>query len=98
VPTLFFNATRDGASGLIYLKVVNRLATPQSVKVEISGVPAVAARGTAIVLKANSLDDTNSLRDPTRIVPVSESVDGLGTEFTREFPPYSITVLELKTG
>jgi hypothetical protein len=25
-----------------------------------------------------------------------KSVDGLGTDFTREFPPYSITILELK--
>jgi alpha-N-arabinofuranosidase len=97
VPTLFFNATRDRATGLIYLKIVNRLGTPQSVKVEITGVPAVDPEGTAMVLKANSPDDTNSLLEPTKIVPVTESVDGLGTEFTREFPPYSITVLELKT-
>jgi alpha-N-arabinofuranosidase len=97
VPTLFFNATRDRATGLIYLKIVNRLGTPQSVKVEITGIPAVDPEGTAMVLKANSLDDTNSLLEPTKIVPVTESVDGLGTEFTREFPPYSITVLELKT-
>ena len=97
VPTLFFNATRDRATGLIYLKIVNRLGTPQSVKVEITGIPAVDPEGTAMVLKANSPDDTNSLLEPTKIVPVTESVDGLGTEFTREFPPYSITVLELKT-
>jgi alpha-N-arabinofuranosidase len=96
VPTLFFNATRDSASGTIYLKVVNRQGTPQTVKVQISGLAAVAAEGDAIVLKANSPDDTNSIQEPAKIVPVTEKVDGLGTDFTREFPPYSITVLELK--
>jgi len=97
VPSLFFDATRDRQSGTIYLKVVNRLGTPQPVKIEISGAPAVEAEGEAVVLKANSQDDTNSIQEPDKVVPVTEKVDGLGTDFTREFPPYSITVLELKT-
>jgi alpha-N-arabinofuranosidase len=97
VPSLFFDATRDRQSGTIYLKVVNRLSTPQPVKIEISGTPAVEPEGEAVVLKAGSPDDTNSIQEPDKIVPVTEKVDGLGTDFTREFPPYSITVLELKT-
>lgn len=97
VPTLFFNATRDSASGLIYLKIVNRLGTAQSVKIEISGVSTVEPEATSIVLKADSPDDTNSLQEPTKIVPVAETVNNLGADFTREFPPYSITILEMKT-
>ena len=96
VPTLFFNATRDSGSGTIYLKVVNRHGTPQPVKIAISGATAVEPEGTATVLKANSPNDTNSVQEPAKIVPVAEKADGLGTDFTREFPPYSITVLELK--
>jgi alpha-N-arabinofuranosidase len=96
VPSLFFDATRDSQSGTIYLKVVNRLGTAQPVHVQISGASAVEAEGNALVLKAGSPDDTNSIQEPTKIVPVTENVDGLGTDFTREFPPYSITILELK--
>jgi len=95
VPTLFFNATRDSQSGTIYLKVVNRRGTPQPVKVEISG-SSIASKGTAVVLKADHPDDTNSIQEPAKIVPVTEKVKGLGTNFTRTFPPYSITILELK--
>jgi alpha-N-arabinofuranosidase len=93
---LFFDATRDSQSGMICLKVVNSLGTPQPVKIEISGLSAVEADGEAVVLKANSPDDTNSIQEPAKIVPVTEKVDGLGTNFTRTFPPYSITILELK--
>jgi len=96
VPTLFFDATRDSVNGTIYLKIVNRLNTPQTVKIEISGASAVEPEGTAIVMKAKSPDDTNSLQEPTKIVPITEPANGLGTNFTREFPAYSITVLELK--
>ncbi len=96
VPTLFFDATRDSASGTIYLKVVSRLNTPQTVKIEINGVSAVESEGTSTVMQAGSPDDTNSLQEPTKIVPTTETVDGLGADFTREFPRYSITILELK--
>jgi len=47
------------------------------------------------VLQASSPGDTNSLQEPGKIVPVTEKVKGLGKEFTRTFPPYSITILEL---
>ena len=43
-----------------------------------------------------SPDDTNSITETTKIIPVTTSVDGLGSSFTREFPPYSITILELR--
>jgi alpha-N-arabinofuranosidase len=79
------------------LKIVNGLGTPQPVKVQISGVADIAAEANATVLKASSPEDTNSIQEPTKIVPVTEKMDGLGKEFTRTFPPYSITILELQT-
>ena len=95
VKSLFYSATRDSAAGKIIVKIVNRADAPQEVKVEISGVKSVATKGTAIVLKANSRDDTNSINDPGHVVPATESVSGLGRSFTRTYPPCSITVLEL---
>ena len=96
IPKIFFDATRDSQSGTIYLKVVNSQAPPQPVKIQISGVASVEPEGEAVVLQGNSPSDTNSIQDPKHIVPITEKVTGLGTDFTREFPPYSITVLELK--
>jgi alpha-N-arabinofuranosidase len=96
LPALFSSVTRDSFSGTIYVKIVNTLGTPQPVRIEISGVASVAADGEAVVMKPNSPDDTNSITDPTHIVPVAKKVTGLGANFTREFPPYSITILELK--
>jgi alpha-N-arabinofuranosidase len=97
VPSLFFDATRDSRSGTIFLKIVNRLASPQSVHVKITGANNVDSSAEALVMSASSPDDTNSIQDPTKIVPVTSNVDGLGADFTRSFPPYSISVLQLKT-
>jgi alpha-N-arabinofuranosidase len=95
VPLLFCEATRDSVTGTIYLKVVNRAAEAQQVHVMISGVKTIASRGQTVTLSASSPDDTNSITEPKKIVPVTEKVDGLSADFTRAFPQYSITVLKL---
>ena len=95
VKSLFYSATRDTKNEKIIVKIVNRADAAQDVKIDITGATSVADEGTATVLKAANRDETNSLNDPQHVVPVTESVSGLGTSFTRSFPPCSITVLEL---
>ena len=96
VPTIFWSATRDTKTGTIFLKIVNRAAAPQPVTVEFTGLASVDPKGQAVTLSAASPTDTNSIAEPTKIVPVTSSVDGLGASFTRTFPPYSLTVLQIK--
>jgi alpha-N-arabinofuranosidase len=95
VPTLFFDATRDSGTGTLYLKLVNRGGVPQPLRVEVAGVT-VEPKGRMIAMSASSPDDTNSITEPRKIVPVTSDVDGLGASFTRTLPAYSITVLEMK--
>src|ERR1039458_6914905 len=96
VPTVFWSATRDTKTGTIFLKIVNRAATPQPLRVEFSGLASVDAKGQAVTLSAASATDTNSITEPKKIVPVTSSVEGLGTSFTRTFPAYSLTILQMK--
>ncbi len=96
VPSLFASATRDTAKGLIYLKVVNGLGTPQPGNIELAGVD-IAANGEAVVLTSANLTDANSIAEPTKVVPKTEPATGLGRRFTRTFPARSVTVLILKT-
>ena len=93
---VFFNATRDSKSGMIYLKVVNTGGTARPVNIQISGLDKVQLKGELVTLAATDTNDTNSIQQPDKVVPRTEKMDGLSTNFTREFPPYSITVLKLK--
>lgn len=96
VPTLFFNATRDSKNGTIYLKVVNSAGTPQSVQVETSGLSSIESKGQTVAMSASSPDDTNSITEPAKIVPVTTKVEGLSKNFKYTFPAYSITILQMK--
>ena len=95
VKSLFYSATRDSAAGKIIVKIVNRADVAQEAKIEISGANNIADEGTATVLKGDNRDATNSINDPKHVVPVTVKVAGLGSSFTRSYPPCSITILEL---
>jgi len=96
--TVFIGVTRDSKTRAIYVKVVNSAAQPQDVHVEIEGVSAIEPAGQATVLSASGPDATNSIQEPKKVVPVTTSVSGLGKSFTRAFPPFSVTVLQLQGG
>ncbi len=94
---VFFCATRDSKNGILFLKVVNIAGTAQRITVQIAGTKSVNSKGEAVVLAGKSLDDTNSITEPEKVVPRTEKVEGLSADFAREFPAYSVTVLKLKT-
>jgi alpha-N-arabinofuranosidase len=95
VPTLFYVATRASKTGAIYLKLVNTAATPQAVEINVKGVANVAPEGTLVTMKSSEPGDTNSITEPTKIVPVTSKAMGLGKMFTETLAPYSINVVQM---
>ena len=53
---VFFDATRDSRSGIIYLKVVNAGGTAQRINLQINGAPKIEPTAEAVVLVASALD------------------------------------------
>ena len=94
---IFFVATREAKSGVIYLKVVNTTGSAKPIVIQIDGAPKLKSKGEAVVLAGQALDDTNSIDRPENLVPHTETVTGISSSFSRDFPPYSITVLNLKS-
>ncbi|HEY4206401.1 MAG TPA: alpha-L-arabinofuranosidase C-terminal domain-containing protein, partial [Puia sp.] len=96
IDALFFAATRDSHKGRVYIKLVNTQPTPQTVNINLEGARKIARNGTEWVLKAESPEDTNTITQPDKIVPVQSTIKGLGKTFSRTLPAWSITVLELE--
>jgi alpha-N-arabinofuranosidase len=97
VPTMFFSATKSDQRGEIYLKVVNAIGNAQTVQFDMVGAGNVAAEGKVIVLASEKKEDTNTIAEPTKVVPVTSKASGLGKQFSYSFAPYSVTVLVLST-
>jgi alpha-L-arabinofuranosidase len=97
VPLMFFDATRDSKTGTVYIKIVSRAETPEPVHIAIGGAASIDSQGKTLTMSASSRSDTNSIAEPAKIVPVSANIDGLSGDFAKTVPPYSVTVLELRT-
>ncbi len=93
---LFQSATQDTMSGTIFLKLVNAAGAPQPVHISLTGVRAVSPRAKAVVLASGSPRDTNTMTDPTRVVPRTTTLTGIAPTFDLTLAPNSIWVLEIQ--
>jgi alpha-N-arabinofuranosidase len=97
IPTLFYVTTQDTKNGVIYLKVVNTSGNPQPVTLNLKGTAKLAADGTLIVLKGDKPEDTNTIDNPEKIVPVTSKLTGISKLFTHTFDPYSVNIIKINT-
>lgn len=89
------SATRDSKTGEIFVKLVNPATNSVSLNLEINGVASLASKGTAVTLTGNP-DDSNSITQPKKVVPVATTVRGIKPKFSYTMPPNSVVVLKLK--
>jgi alpha-L-arabinofuranosidase len=93
--SLYATAANDDKTGEIIVKVVNANAKPLETEIDLAGGRNLAGTGTADVLTSERATDENSINDPLKVSPKSETVSFNGTALRRSFPGNSLTVLRL---
>ncbi len=97
IGSLYACAATDEPTGDVIVKVVNANEAPLETKLDLNGAKHMTGQGTAVVLTSASGKDENSITEPTKVSPKTESLSFSGTSLTRSFPGNSFTVLRLKT-
>ena len=93
---LHASATQVTGQGEVILKVVNASDRDQDTQINLRGVKQVGPKAQAIVLTSAHATDENTLEEPTKVAPVSKTIDNAGTSFRHTFPGNSLTVIRLK--
>jgi len=96
VPTVFYAATKDAKTGTIYLKIVNAMGTVQPIDINLIGVGKMKSEATLVVVKGEKPEDTNSITEPTKIVPITTKIKGVAANFKQKLAPYSVSILKLE--
>jgi alpha-L-arabinofuranosidase len=96
IASLYSVAATDEKTGDLIVKIVNANTQPLETEINLAGAK-LTGQGTATVLTSESGADENSLAEPTKVSPKTETVKLNGTRLTRSFPGNSFTVLRLKT-
>jgi alpha-N-arabinofuranosidase len=92
----FYSVTRDSKSGKLYLKLVNTTDSPRALAIRLNGVSKVAKNGKIISLSAKTLESTNTILEPKKIVPKESTIGNAAAQFSHTLPPNSIEVMELE--
>jgi alpha-L-arabinofuranosidase len=93
--TLFASATRDDKKGELILKVVNGAMVPTEAEINLVGAKKLSSTGQAIVLSSGSARDENTIDEPMKVSPKTETLAVSGPKITRSFPANSLTVLRV---
>jgi alpha-L-arabinofuranosidase len=97
VKSLCASAARDEKSGDIILKVVNASSEPLATHINLNGAGTLTGSGKAIVLSSANPEDENTLEDPIKVSPKTETVKFSGNMLQRSFPGNSLTIIRLST-
>lgn len=89
------SVTAGARTGDIFIKLVNPTSTDRSLKIDIKGLRSIQPTGEAEALTA-APDATNSIDEPTNVVPEVSEVTGVKPSFDYTVPAHSIVVLKLK--
>ena len=95
-PRLFDSVTYDSKKHHVIVKLVNASSQPQPVKIDLTGAKHVNAKATLTTLSGKSTQETNSITDPKRIVPVVTTIANAAATFTHTVPRYAIQILDLE--
>ncbi len=93
---LYRSVTRDSQTGTVFIKLVNATTDPARVAIRMEGRrPGAGAGAGMITLSAPSIEATNSITDPDRIVPQEHALPSTGSDLQVVVAPLSINVLTL---
>lgn len=93
-PRLFDSATLDSKHHRVIVKLVNGSSQPQAVTINLSGAK-VHSNAHVTTLSAPTTEATNSITDPTHIVPVTSTISNAAATFTHTVPRYAIQILDI---
>ena len=92
---LYDSVTKDSKTGAIIIKLVNAESEPETLKLDIQGAH-LDSNGAATTLAAPP-DASNSIDEPTNVVPVVSKVTAIAPQFSYTVPADSIVVLTVKS-
>jgi alpha-L-arabinofuranosidase len=97
VRALYATAGRDQKRGETVIAVTNPSPQAQTTTLRLAGVRQVNARAQVTVVAAIGPDAENSFEQPNQVAPQTQTVRVNGAEFAHQFPPWSLTILRVKT-
>ena len=97
MPLQFIHSGYDEENGELVVKVVNASDEVYATNMCVEGATNISNKGKVISLIAANGKEENSFDEPKKIYPQESEYNRFGKEFDYDFPPYSYTILRIKS-
>jgi alpha-N-arabinofuranosidase len=94
-PRLFSAVTSDSKTRVVTVKLVNASSMAQTVEIDLGAGVKVRNVANITTLGGKTTQETNSITEPRRVVPVVGSIANVAARFEHVAPRYSIEVIEI---
>jgi alpha-L-arabinofuranosidase len=94
--SLYASATIDKNTNEVIVKIVNTSGQSKTHDISIEGVKKLNPKATLTLLKAEKLEDVNSLSNPGAIQPEDQAIQLKGRKLNLLMAPYSFNVIKIK--
>jgi alpha-L-arabinofuranosidase len=86
---------KDEKTGQIIIKALNPGASPLDTTFRIKGAATLKPKARVVTLAGDKPTDENTLDEPTKVVPVESTFEGVAPEFKYQLKPYSLTIFRV---
>ncbi|MBA4056388.1 MAG: alpha-L-arabinofuranosidase, partial [Marivirga sp.] len=93
---LYASSVWDKNTKEIIVKLVNASDKDQVTELRFPGSKKLNSKASVLVLKANKIDDVNTIENPTLVSPVEQPITGKGKVFKMSLPANSMSVVRVK--
>jgi alpha-N-arabinofuranosidase len=91
----FYSATVSSKEHVLHLKLVNATNAAQPLAMALGGLGAGAHTATIDSLHAATFEATNSITEPTKIMPVASTQSFSGTTWQHTVPALTVEVIDV---
>jgi alpha-L-arabinofuranosidase len=92
--TLAASCVQDSKTGDIIIKLVNAGNESKSMNIDLSSFPNIGAETERTIFTGDA-DDENTLEEPTKVSPKTESLNISGNTIKRSFPGNLLTIIRI---
>jgi alpha-N-arabinofuranosidase len=96
LPLINATAGIQDKSGLVIIKIVNLLNTPKLCKIVLSYKQQIKYKGEVTVMTSKEVMDMNSIKEPEKVVPMTDVLNGLKNTFKYNCPANSIVIIKVR--
>lgn len=93
VPGIYSNATTNDNTGEVFVKVVNTGHTTTTAKINLKNMTLKSAD--VIRLSSANGTDENTMQNPTKVYPTTETLSPNGNVITLEIPAFSLNIVRI---